>query len=459
MLKRHIFAVLFGICLLVLPVQAKYSGGTGTAEDPYQIANPSDLLLLAADTNDYNDCFILTDDVDLAGQIFTTTAIIAADTSPSGGFQGVAFTGTFDGNGYKITNFTINGESNWFFGLFGYIASGGSVKNLGLENFSVSGYWFVGGLVGSNKGSISNCYSTGTISGSQNSECVGGLVGCNDSSINNCYFTGVVSGSESVGGLAGDNYHGSISNCYSTGVVSGDCCLVGGLVGSNNGGSINNCYSMGTVNGTSDCVGGLVGYNNSDYSNSSISNCYSMGAVSGSSNVGGLVGYNGGSINNCYSTGAVSGEYGVGGLVGFRYGGSIFNSFWDVNTSGTTDGVGNIDPDPNGVTGLPISQMQDINTFTSAGWDFDYTDGNEADWFIQIDEYPILVWQISPADIYTDGRNNFRDFAVFAEYWMRDDCAIYNAYCDWADLDFNGSVDIDDLIEFMNYWLESGIYN
>jgi hypothetical protein len=91
--------------------------------------------------------------------------------------------------------------------------------------------------------------------------------------------------------------------------------------------------------------------------------------------------------------------------------------------------------------------------------DFSYTDGDSADWFIQIDEYPILVWQISPADIYTDGRNNLRDFAIFAQYWMRDDCAIYNYYCDWADLNFNGSVDIDDLIILMNYWLEFGIYN
>jgi hypothetical protein len=101
--------------------------------------------------------------------------------------------------------------------------------------------------------------------------------------------------------------------------------------------------------------------------------------------------------------------------------------------------------------------MKDMASYV--GWDFDYTDGDGANWFIQIDEYPILVWQISPADIYTDGRNNFRDFAVFAQYWMRDDCAIYNDYCDWADLDFSGYVDIDDLIELMSYWLQEGIYN
>jgi hypothetical protein len=177
-----------------------------------------------------------------------------------------------------------------------------------------------------------------------------------------------------------------------------------------------------------------------------------MGAVDGNNFIGGLAGINYGSIVNCFSSGAVSGDVNVGGLAGWSDDQNDVNeSFWDIETSGRVTSDGGI--------GLPTSQMQDMNTYTSAGWDFSYTDGDEADWFIQIDEYPILTWQISPADIYTDGKNNFRDFAVFAQYWMRDDCAIYNAYCDWADLDFSGSVDIDDLIILMSYWLQFGIYN
>jgi hypothetical protein len=50
------------------------------------------------------------------------------------------------------------------------------------------------------------------------------------------------------------------------------------------------------------------------------------------------------------------------------------------------------------------------------------------------------------------------DFAVFAGNWMREDCAKYNYYCEFADMDFDGHVDIDDLTEFMSYWLEEGIY-
>ena len=64
-----------------------YSGGTGEPNNPYQIATKADLLALAADTGDYGKCFILTADVNMAGQVFTT-AIIAADTSSSTMFSG-----------------------------------------------------------------------------------------------------------------------------------------------------------------------------------------------------------------------------------------------------------------------------------------------------------------------------------------------------------------------------------
>ena len=105
---------------------------------------------------------------------------------------------------------------------------------------------------------------------------------------------------------------------------------------------------------------------------------------------------------------------------------------------------------------LTDKQMKQQASFIE--WDFSYTDGNEADWFIQIDEYPILTWQISPADLYTDGKNNFRDWAIFTKYWLREDCAIYNDYCEWADMNIDGHVDIDDLADFIGYWLEEGIY-
>ena len=349
--------------------------GTGTPGDPYRIATQADLLTMAADTSYYSNCFILTADINMGGQVFTTAIIAAGTSSTNGSFQGTAFTGTFDGNGHKITNFTINGGSNCYLGLFGYINSGGSVKNLGLEKFTVSGdILYVGGLAGGNHGSVSNCYSTGAVSGGDE---VGGLVGLNWSgSISNCYATGTVSGSWEVGGLVGINFHyytevnGVISNCYSTGAVSGG-----------------------------DEVGGLVGYNYW----STVSNCYSTGAVSSTSYVGGLVGNNNdGSISNCYSTGAVSGTSYVGGLVGIN-GSSISNSFWDTESSGQTTSVGG--------TGETTTQMKTLSTFTSAGWDFTSV------WVLPMGQYPMLFLR-QAGDLNYDGRVDFVDFALFADHWL-----------------------------------------
>jgi len=147
-----------GIIFCLFSSLFAYSGGSGTAGNPYQIATKADLLALAANTADYGKCFIMTANVNMQGRVFTQ-AIIAG--------QGTAFTGTFDGNGHKITGFIVNGGSNSYLGLFGQINPGGSVKNLGLENFVVvSGNQYVGGLVGYNSGnSISYCYSTSQVSG------------------------------------------------------------------------------------------------------------------------------------------------------------------------------------------------------------------------------------------------------------------------------------------------------
>jgi len=339
----------------------KYSGGSGTAGVPYRIATRADLLALAADTGDYNKCFILTADINLIGQIFSA-AIIAADGSP-------AFSGTFDGSGHKITNFTIN-TNNYDHGLFGTI-TGGLVENLGIENCSVSGY-YAGCLAGfTSGGTISNCYSTGSVSG--DSSCA------------------------SVGNLVGENW-GTISDCYSTGSVSGASTYVGGLVGRNMG-IVSRCYAAGAVSGSYD-LGGLAGNNDG-----SISNCYSAGTVSGSEIVGGLVGINHSNITNCYATGAVSGSYNLGGLVGYQSGAgaSAVSSFWDTQTSGRATSAGG--------TGKTTAQMKTLSTFTSAGWDFVEIWGIE-----EIQTYPYLP--ALPGDLNHDKKVNFKDFAIFASHWL-----------------------------------------
>jgi hypothetical protein len=395
------------ILAVVSPCLAKYSGGAGTAGDPYKIATKADLIALAANTADYCRCFILTADINMRGQVFTK-AIIG-----SGG----PFTGAFDGNNHKITNFTISGGTNDLIGLFNYTTSLASIKNLGIENFVSDGNSCVGGLAGVNCGSISNCYSTGSVSGHWE---VGGLAGQNQGDINNCHSTGSVSGHSTVGGLVGENvFSSSISNCYSTCSVSGHG-EVGGLVGYSYQGSISNCYSTGTVSGDS-----------------------------GSNYVGGLMGSNSGSISKCYSTGIVSGDSNVGGFVGYNvvYM-SISGCFWDKQTSGQTTGIGG--GSLFGVSGKTTEQMTTLSTFTSASWNFTTI------WRMKCERmnYPKLNWQAIPAaDLVCPDGVNFVDLAYFAERWQTIGCDSSNNFCGGTDLTGDGIVDMLDIAVFADDWL------
>jgi len=334
MWRMVVVLMLMGLCVHT----AAALPGSGTQQDPFRIESLADFDEFASDPNYWAGFTRLETDVNLTGRTYST-AVIAPDTNNANywQFDGTAFTGVFDGNAHKIMWLTIEdgGAGNYFLGLFGCIHQG-EVKNLGLESISVSGTGrYVGGLVGYNNGNVSNCYSTGDVSGEYR---VGGLVGGNGGNISDCYSTGDVNGDGFVGGLVGSSSEGSVLNCYSTGCVSGIYC-VGGLVGSNGdwgddpGGAITNCYSAGDVNGTGDYVGGLVGENDGI-----LLNCYSTGSVMGTGYVGGLVGWNsGGSISNCYSSGDVSGSTVVGGLVGWNYG-----TISDCYSTGDVNGVENV---------------------------------------------------------------------------------------------------------------------
>ena len=218
-------------------------------------------------SNDY----VLGTNINLSGASFTPIG----ESSP--------FKGTFNGLGNTISNLIIgtsgSGYSGTYAGLFGQVGSGGTVENIGLLNESIydnnaSGH--TGGLVGYNYGTVSDSYSTGSVSGTG-------------------YY---------VGGLVGYNTNGgTVKYSYSTGSVSGGG-LVGGLVGYNtNGGTVTDSYSTGSVKGTGYYVGGLVGYNT-------------------------------GTVSDSYSTGSVSGAGLVGGLVGYNNYGTVSDSYWDTTTSG-----------------------------------------------------------------------------------------------------------------------------
>ncbi|MHC4074820.1 MAG: fibronectin type III domain-containing protein [Planctomycetota bacterium] len=195
-----------------------------------------------------------------------TTALIAPDTdNTTSGFQGTKFTGVFDGAGFKVTNLIIDtaGADNDYLGLFGYTDSTGTVNNLGLEDVNITGGDYstrLGGLAGSNSGTISNCFSTGSVIGGDYSWYLGGLVGYNYGTISDCFSTAsLTSGNSSfyLGGLAGTN-SGTISDCFSTGsVIGGDYSwYLGGLVGANSG-IISDCFWDINTSGMTTSAGGI----------------------------------------------------------------------------------------------------------------------------------------------------------------------------------------------------------
>ena len=246
---------LIAICFLALPVQAKYSGGTGEPNDPYQIATAADLIALGETPEDYDKHFILTADIDLRPKVPGPRTFDKAVIAPD---RATPFTGVFDGDNHTVLHLFVSCFADR--GLFGSVGSGGEIRDVGVVDLKVTGLDQAGGLVARNAGTVSRCYSTGSVSGYG---WLGGLIGRNEGSVIQCYSTCTVTGrSWSIGGLVGDN-DGTVIQCYSTGAVTlapsnYDAGLVGGLVGGNDG-NVTQCYSTGAVNGLGWAVGGLVG--------------------------------------------------------------------------------------------------------------------------------------------------------------------------------------------------------
>ncbi len=233
------------------PALPTFSGGNGEPDNPYLISTAEELNSIGHNPGLMAAHFKLMNDIDLAGIDFH---IIGGETVP--------FTGVFDGNGKKISNFTYTTTEQDCVGLFGYV-EGATIKDLGLitPNVDAGTIWYAfsllsyGSLIGYLKdGTISNCYVEGgsVLSSVFGNPVVGGLVGANGGTIANCYSTARVLGNNSVGGLVGFNL-GTIIDCYATGSISGN--YVGGIVGSNAGTVYNSFWDIETSGQTTSAWG------------------------------------------------------------------------------------------------------------------------------------------------------------------------------------------------------------
>ncbi|MFO7936690.1 MAG: GLUG motif-containing protein [Kiritimatiellia bacterium] len=345
-----------------------YSGGNGSAEFPYIIADKENLLAIA-DNSDvhYDRHFRVTADIDMLGDTYDTPLIAPDSMEP--------FTGSFDGDGHSIYNFTLDGE--WApeaAGLFGYLSES-QVKNLLLDQITFSNFDFsdnIGALCGHSIGSsISNCHATAVDIQCVSSEYVGGLIGYLAPVRENSDWTGFVTNhlfdssaeceiqaadAQSTGGLVG-YCGGVVSNCSASVIIQGseDAGGIGGFVGVINskcvassasvslncyayfsegfGGfcgraeaeaEITACYVSGSLvlGGEPMQAGGFCGAN-AGFIEKSYATGGTLQATGSVANVGGFCGENEGTLQNCFTHDAVecgSNSYNIGGFSGYNLG-------------------------------------------------------------------------------------------------------------------------------------------
>ena len=288
-----------------------------------------------------------------------------------------AYIGTFDGNGFTISNLYIN-TTDKSAGLFGYVdalqhptvelRNTLTVANVGLLSAYVKGVNYVGGLIGNGHAVIDNVFVRGHVIGTDATSIVGGLIGIASGEITNSYTTGTVRGSSIVGGLVGQNFNVlrnsfSASDVFATG---GTTPAIGGLVGTTYGppAPLRNSYAAGdvtcSVNGAR--VGGLVGL---------------VSTLQG--------GVDTSEIENVYATGAVSAtgtNVEVGGLIGNDFNGGVdttLRSYWDKETTGQTTSENSIES-----SGKTTTELKAL-TATTTSWD-------EKNWdFGDNTKYPSLL--------------------------------------------------------------------
>ena len=338
-------AVVNGGEVVVVPVTNQYAGRdtlsmteifkgevSPDATRPITVSSPEELMMFSAYVNDRHDCagltVVLTQDIDLSSVVnFEPIGWELHYEKSSGIYEIAPFSGTFDGQGFKVTNLHIDSSLSMI-GFFGFV-KGGTIKNLSVEG-SVSGHKRVGGIVGHGQGAVlENCVFTGSVTnyginahvntGSMTGGLCGNLAG---STITNCAaYADVVSYAPSAtshlytdqgDSFSSGNYTGGlVGSTYTSKAVSGGTMIynsvfegnvtahkasdgrgalyVGGFIGNLDTGKIYNCTATATVKGGT-YVGGFAGRQDGSTRDAYIYNCSSHGEVYGEEYVGGLCG-------------------------------------------------------------------------------------------------------------------------------------------------------------------------
>lgn len=312
---------------------ADFAGGSGTKDDPYQIATAGQLAKLASEVNSgvpeqthSGEYFKLTAPIDLSGKRWIPIGY--------GNASSKAFSGYFDGNNQVITGLYVDERgNNVCAGLFGVVVAVSDetvLKNFCIENATI----YAGNSTDAS--ASPDIYGAGVLVGSLTT--MGGsratFVG-----VENCQGTGQVDSKMYAGGLIGDASRAHVSDCSADVTVTGRC-ISGGFIGNVFQGSYKNCTAKGSVSGGWS-TGGFAGCVFESDASVEIEHCASYGNVEANNwNTGGFVGYlEKGKIRNSVSYGNVKStvagwEPKTGGFSGTNTEGNIQN----CNAAGTVTG-------------------------------------------------------------------------------------------------------------------------
>lgn len=272
--------------------------GSGTQDDPYEISSGEDLAYLAAQVNggmDYaGKYFTLTKDIDLNDSEWTPIGKIEIGETQT---TTKVFNGIFNGNGCTVSNVTV--IKTVAAGLFGYVGTGGSVKNLTISGLTAAfgtttddmGYV---GAVACNEGAVMSV-TVGNLDINVPDYFVGGVVGYNAGTVSSCTLTSVTEATgKYIGGIVGTNESGgTVTACLSSASITSEGIEnAGGIVGTNESGTVKNCLATGVLKARQ--VGGIAAYNTG-----SITTCAFYGKAEGIVGAAGIAYVNNGTVDDC----------------------------------------------------------------------------------------------------------------------------------------------------------------
>lgn len=322
--------------------------GDGTAESPYLIGSPTDLVKLSAD--------VAASGQDYAGKHFRVTADIdmeGAQFKPVAGNGLAEFNGVFDGDGKKIDNLFIS-ETTDGVGLFGRVGANGVVKNLTIgEGSEVGGKSSVGAFAGMLAGSLLDCENNAVVTSTAATANLGGLVGqaTGNAVVSGCVNNSDITGKSQTGGVVGyaNGTAVTLSEVRNNGAVTGTT-KTGGIAGNLLNTIVEGAVNAGVVTGTTD-VGGVAGYASKACG---ISASRNTAAINGTTEIGGLLGYayNDLTLSESYNAGSVTATSSTaGGLIGRGSQPVIESSFNVGDVSNTKASLGSTTAGAGGLIG------------------------------------------------------------------------------------------------------------